>query len=129
MIAFRIRINGELVATIGQEDMSILTTNLVASRGNQERDVNDYIRLNLGGLSHELAEGYCQHFRWADREMSLGDRIEIEVFETDSVNPPLKRYRSDKAVQENPYTDEEVREMRYADYLELKKQFDHDDDA
>jgi len=31
---------------------------------------------------------------------------------------------SDKAVQENPFTEEELKEMRRQDYLELKKEFE-----
>ena len=34
--------------------------------------------------------------------------------------------RSDKEVQENPYTEDEWRDMKYRDYLELKKEFEGD---
>ena len=123
MIAFKIKINKELVATIGQKDMSILTTSLVASKGNL---VADYIRLSLSGMSKELDDGFCQHFRWANHDISVGDFIEIELVETETVDTPIKRYRSDSEVQESPFTEKEVHDMRYADYLELKKEFEND---
>lgn len=126
MLAFKIILNGKRIATIGQEDMSILTTTVVGSRGNQS---NDYIRLNLGGMSHELPEGFCQHFRWKNLNLDVGDRIEIEILETNETDPPTKRYRSDHQVQEDPFTEEDARDLRYQDYLELKKEFEPDADS
>jgi hypothetical protein len=129
VLAFKIVLNGKRVATIGQEDMSILTTTVVGSRGNQENEVDDYVRLNLGGMSHELPEGFCQHYRWKNRNLNVGDRIEIEILETNEIDPPIKRYRSDHQVQEDPFTEEEARDLRYQDYVELKKEFEPDADA
>jgi len=129
MIAYRILVNGKLIATIGQPDMSILNAGIVTSRGNAERGVDDYIRMPLHGMSHDTETGFPQHFRWKEQTLSVGDRIEIEIVETNDFDPPLKRYRSDAMVQEDPFTDEEVREMRYQDYLELKKEFGDKDDA
>lgn len=123
MIAYRVTVNGVVVATIGQPDMSILNVGVVTSRGNDERGVADYIRMPLGGLSHETNEGYPEHFRWKEQDLNIGDRVEVEIIDTEEVVPPIKRFRSDKIVQENPFTDEEMREMRYQDYLELKKEF------
>ena len=48
----------------------------------------------------------------------------VTVVDTDHPDPPTKRYRSDKEVQENPFTEEELKEMRRQDYLELKKEFE-----
>jgi hypothetical protein len=39
----------------------------------------------------------------------------------------VKRFRSDHEVQENPFTEEEMREMRYNDYLNLKEEFEGED--
>ena len=126
MIAYRIKVNGEHIATIGQDDMSILTASILASKGNTERGVDDYIRLSLGGLSHKNEEGFIEHFRWKDLDLQIEDIVEIEVVETDTIDPPTKRFRSDKEVQENPYTEDEWRDMKYRDYLELKKEFEGD---
>jgi hypothetical protein len=124
MIALKIRINDDETFVIGQEDTSILHSGIVVSRGNQERDVDDYIRLNAHGLSHETEKGYPEHFRWKDRELRIGDVVEIELLETDEIDPPVKRFRSDREVQESPFTEEEMREMRYNDYLRLKGEFE-----
>ena len=129
MIAYRVLINGKLVATIGQPDMSVLNAGVVTSRGNEERGIDDRIRLPLGGLSHVAKDGYPRHFRWKDYLLTVGDKVEIEIIESDDVDAPIKRFRSDKIVQENPFTDEEIREMRYKDYIELKKEFGGEGDA
>ena len=123
MIGLKIRVNGDLQYVVGQEDVSILHSNVVVSRDNAERDVDDYIRLNTSGLSQDTVKGYPEHFRWKDRNLEVGDVVEIEIVETDEVDAPVKRYRSDHEAQENPFTDEEIREMRYNDYLQLKEEF------
>ena len=121
MIAFKVRLNGETLYVIGQPDASTLMTHLYASLGKPEFD--DYCRMAMRGLSHETAKGYCEHFRYKSLDLKIGDTIEIEILNTDEVDTPTKRYRSDHEVQESPYTEEEMREMRYQDYLMLKKEF------
>lgn len=127
MIAIKIRVNGDLLYVIGQEDVSILNSNLVVSRDNSERGVDDYIRLNAGGLSQDTEKGYPGHFRYKSQNLQIGDVVEMEIVDTDEIDAPVKRYRSDQEVQENPFTDEEWREMRYNDYLQLKEEFEGND--
>ena len=59
-------------------------------------------------------------------DLAVGDKVEIEVVETIEIDQPKKRFRSDHEVQEDPFTEEEAREMRYQDYLELKKEFENE---
>ncbi len=125
MIALKIIVNGDLYATIGQEDWSVLTAGVAATRPKQPKDSEEDIRFNLGGLSRPNADGISHHFRWRELGLKSGDHVAIEVVETAEVDPPIKRFRSDREVQENPFTEEEWREMRYQDYLELKKEFEN----
>jgi hypothetical protein len=129
MIAIKIRVNGDLLYVIGQEDVSILNSNLVISRDNSERDVDDYIRLNAGGLSQDTDKGYPEHFRYKSQNLQVGDVVEMEIVDTKKIDAPEKRYRSDQEVQENPFTNEECREMRYNDYLQLKEEFEGGDES
>jgi hypothetical protein len=129
MIALKISVNGELLYVIGQEDVSILNSNVVVSRENSERGIDDYIRLNAGGLSQDTDKGHPEHFRYKSQNLHSGDVVKIEVIESDTIDEPVKRYRSDHKIQENPFTDEEWREMRYNDYLQLKEEFEGDDKA
>jgi hypothetical protein len=80
-------------------------------------------------MSHELPEGFCQHFRWKDQTLDIGDRLEIEILDTNEIDPPTKRFRSDHEIQESPFTEEEARDLRYQDYIELKKEFEPGSDA
>jgi hypothetical protein len=89
--------------------------------------VGDYVRLTFGGLSKENEQGIRQHFRWPDIELEVGAKVEIEVVDVQEVDPPKKRYRSDSEVRESPFTEEELKEMRYNDYLELKKEFENNE--
>ena len=95
MIGLRISVNGIVLFVIGQEDVSILTTTLVVSRGNDESGVNDYIHLNAGGLSQDTDRGHPEHFRWKTQDLSVGDAVAIEVVETDEVDAPVKRIGRD----------------------------------
>ncbi len=124
MIALKVYINGEHIVTAGQDDWTVLAAHISASRGKDEELSFGDLRYSVGGLSKENAEGFGQHFRWPGRDLTVGDKIEIEIVDTQEITEPAKRYRSDSKVQENPYTEEEWKEMRYQDYLELKKEFE-----
>jgi len=124
MIAYEIRLNGEVICVAGQEDISILHTNVVVSRDNAERDVDDYIRLTIGGLSQDMDNGYPEHIRWKGCDLDMGDTVQIKIIETSEISSPVRRYRSDDKAQESPFTETELRELRYKDYLALKKEFE-----
>jgi hypothetical protein len=123
MIAFRININGESIVTAGQDDWSVLSTHVDALRDKENLEKFD-LSFSVGGLSLENEENFCQHFRWASQNLKVGDIVSVEIIESDTVENPKKRYRSDHEIQENPFTEEEARELRYQDYLELKKEFE-----
>jgi hypothetical protein len=124
MIAYKIKVNGMHIVTCGQEDWSILSANLMARRENGEREIEEFLHLSLCGLSEENDQGLCEHFRWSELDLELGDKIEIEIVNVQKTDLPKKRYRSDNVVQENPFTDEEWKKLRYKDYLEFKKEFE-----
>jgi hypothetical protein len=126
MIAFKIIVNGKQVVIAGQDDWSVLAMHVSATRDKGESSSTDYVRYSVGGLSQQNSEGISQHFRWPEIDLAVGDRVEVEVIETTEIDQPKKRYRSDHQVQEDPFTEEEAREMRYQDYLELKKEFEND---
>ena len=124
MIAFKISINGEVIQVAGQEDWSVLATHIDALRNKE--NLNDYtLRFSVGGLTLENEEKFCHHYRWGAKDLKIGDQVHLEIIETDNIDEPKKRYRSDHQVQEDPFTEEEARELRYQDYLELKKEFEN----
>jgi len=131
MIAFKIEVEGQDPIIAGTEDWHVLSLGLTAIRGKRGKHDHPYERVraddfnfHAGGLSLTDASGISHHFRWKELPITIGSRVVVTVIETDSPDAPVKRYRSDKEVQEPPFTDEEMLEMRRKDYLELKKEFE-----
>jgi len=123
MIAFKVEIDGEEFAVAGAEDWAVLSFHLNATRSDASEQPFGHLRTGVGGLSLPDANSVSHHFRWKDRDLNIGSRVVVTVVETDTPYAPVKRYRSDSTVQEDPFTEAEAREMRLQDYLELKKEF------
>jgi len=127
MIAMLVEIDGEQVVLAGADDWSILALHVNARRGGDnpsDRDVPDDLEFSVGGLTVPDAENVRYHFRWPRRELRIGSTVKVSLVDLDKCDPPTKRYRSDAEVQECPYTDEEMKELRRKDYLELTKEFE-----
>ncbi|MES2049975.1 MAG: hypothetical protein V4447_16365 [Pseudomonadota bacterium] len=125
MIAYEIEIDGERYVTAGVEDWSILSLHVTASRAAEKLKVRDgYVECSVGGMTIPDSDDVRHHFRWVEAPLAIGSRVCIKVVEVVDADPPKNRYRSDSKIQENPFTKEEIREMRYRDYLELKAEFE-----
>jgi hypothetical protein len=123
MLAFKVEIDGEELAVAGAEDWAVLSFHLNATRREASEHPFGHLRAGVGGLSLPDENSVNHHFRWKDKDLTVGSRVVVTVVETDTPHVPVKRYRSDSSVQEDPFTEEETREMRLQDYLELKKEF------
>jgi len=125
MLAFVVEIDGNPVTRAGVEDWSLLTFTVVASR-DKGQGRGDHMELRIGGLTLSAPGSPYNHVRWGEPEtsLSIGNQVALRIVDTDSVDAPTHRYRSDQLVQESPFTEEEIRIMRYKDYLELKKEFE-----
>ncbi len=126
MIALEISINGKKVLTAGVEDWDLLHANIIAKRAREQQE-HDEFDINVGGLPQQVEQEKLEHIRWGRKKLQIGDEITIRLIDTDSVDAPLKRYRSDKKVQEQPFTDEEIYQMQKETYLELKKKFENEE--
>jgi hypothetical protein len=125
MLAFEVEINGQTVVVAGAEDWSMLDLIVCAMRPDPQAYVPEgSLDVRIGGMSLQDDEGVAQHLRWMPRQLEIGSTLTVRIVDAASVDAPLKRYRSDAAVQENPMTDDEIRELRYQDYLELKAEFE-----
>lgn len=128
MIAFKVEINGEELVTAGFEDWSILALHVNACRGDASsafaRAREDEVRFSVGGLSERDDAGVAHHVRWKESMLAVGSKVTVTVVEADRPDLPLNRYRSDAKIQESPFTAEELKEMRWQDYLELKTEFE-----
>src|SRR5262245_2948468 len=123
MLAFRVEVDGEELAVAGADDWAVLSLIVSASRSNASEEPFSHADASVGGLTLRDANAQQHHMRWKGRDLKVGSRVVVTLIETDSPSAPVKRYRSDGEVQESPFTEEEWREMRRHDYLELKKEF------
>jgi len=129
MIAFLVEIDGERTVLAGVEDWSILALHINAMRAEAKPDEGDDLHFSVGGLTLPDSGQQHYHFRWPRKDLKVGSVVKVTIVESESVDPPIKRYRSDAQVQENPFTEEEIREMRYKDYLSLKAEFEPNSDG
>ena len=129
MLAFRVEIDGERPLVAGVDDWSILALHVNAVRADKGGSAEDELFFSVGGLTTENSEGVSHHFRWPRVPLKIGSTVIVTLTETNSADTVAKRYRSDKEVQEDPFTEEEAREMRRQDYLVLKKEFEGSEDA
>ena len=122
MKAFRVVVDGKSLGDLGVADFSNASFIVGFGRGPDAAPV-DY-HLHVGGLTRPDENGVSRHYRWACPDIQEGSRIEIEIVDSENCVPPTRLYRSDRDVQEPPFSKEEIREMRYQGYLELKKEFE-----
>jgi hypothetical protein len=130
MLALDVEIDGRKTVLAGADDWSILGLNIVANRdepGSTGR--SGYIECSVGGLTLPDAEQVRNHFRWPTQELSLGSIVTIRVVDAPEADAPKRRYRSDAKIQESPFTQEELRQMRYKDYMALKAEFEQNCDG
>ncbi|MGC4090123.1 MAG: hypothetical protein QM756_20020 [Polyangiaceae bacterium] len=96
MIAFRVKLNGKrlvLAGLPGHSVLSAIVTSVVRDPGNKaswagkRAFVERELHLWVGGLDSDAA----QHVDWVRRRLKVGDRIELEVMETNRVDVPKSR--------------------------------------
>jgi hypothetical protein len=132
MIAMLVEIDGERVVLAGVEDWSILALHVNARRGRDtpaKPGEPDDFEFTVGGLTEPNAEKVRHHFRWPRIGLRIGSTVKVTLIEAEACDVPTKRYRSDAEIQESAFTEEEMRNVRWADYLELKKEFEGRGDA
>jgi hypothetical protein len=124
VLAFRVEVDGEELAVAGVEDWAVLALHITASRSSPTEHGRSHV--SIGGLALPGEAPGHHHFRWKEKDLETGARVVVTLLDTDTPTAPVKRFRSDAEVQEDAFTEEEAREMRLKDYLELKKEFGAD---
>jgi hypothetical protein len=127
MIAFEILINEKKELVAGIEDWDFINAIINAKRALKANETDEF-EIRIGGIAQQVENDKIEHLRWGCKTLKLGDTVSIRLIDTNKVDPPIKRYRSDRKVQESPFTDEEIYEMKKQTYLELKAMFEGEDD-
>ena len=118
MKAFRVVVDGKPMGDLGVADFSNASVTVTFARSIGIKPFDCY--LHIGGLT----QSDNRHYRWTTPSIQEGSRIEIEIVDSEDCVPPARIYRADRQVQEPAFTEEEMRDMRYKGYLELKKEFE-----
>ena len=128
MLALEVKIDGVVFAIASVSDWYSLGLRITALRGDPEAPAvsarTDHVELSVSGSAQENSHEVFEHLRWGNADLGLGSEVQIRVIDTKEHTSPLRRYRSDREVQEEPFTQEEIREMRRKTYLELKQEFE-----
>jgi hypothetical protein len=121
MIAFRIKLNRRKIATAGlpgHHVLSAIATSVVRAPdalrlARPRRPSRRELRFELGGL-WIAPDGAQEHVSWTKiLPLRPGDKLSIEVVETERVDEPSHRSRTEA-------TDREASERRYLRYLKKK---------
>jgi hypothetical protein len=122
MKAFRVVVDDKPMGDLGFADFA--NASVIVSFGRASgAELVDY-DLHVGGLTQPDENSVSRHYRWACPNIREGTRIGIEIVDSENCAPPARLYRSDREVQEPAFSKEEMRDMRYKCYLELKKEFE-----
>ena len=125
MLAFELFVDDRRICLAGMEDWAVMSVILSAvRRRHQDPDDSGRLDISAGGLSETGADGAAYHARWEKVDLAVGSKVVINLIETDQPDPPVRRYRSDREVQESPFTDEEIEEMEREEWLRLKSKFE-----
>jgi len=128
MLAFELFVDDQRICLAGIEDWSVLSVIVSAVRSaNPCVDDGDRVGISVGGLTRADADGVSYHARWGRIDLEVENRATISLVDTDQPDPPIHRYRSDREVQEEPFTEEETEEMEREQWLRLKAKFESED--
>ncbi len=108
MICFRLRLNDEPAVTAGLPEISVLTTLVTYVPGRDELDVT------LSGMRSRSASDH-EHLKWLERPLRSGDRLTLEIVESDSPDAPPESRREEPEAWERD---------RRQYFEELKKEYE-----
>jgi hypothetical protein len=88
MRAFEVWLNGEKLCLAGIGVDGVLTT--IVNWAGRQGEGGSF--LDVGGLISQTKE----HVHWiSQKPLTVGDRLQVTIVETDAVDSPIKKYRLD----------------------------------
>jgi hypothetical protein len=92
MIAFRVNVNGKRTCVAGVGERGVLTTFVNYVSNDRQRTIDTAV----SGLYTATEE----HAIWKKVDLKVGDKVQVTIIETNSVDKPKKRYRPDSETAE-----------------------------
>jgi len=130
MVVLEVKVNGELLARAGRDDLCALHAIVNAigrlgseSSGTKSKKDGFYLRLDVGGLSARSEQEPGTHARWANtQEINVGDEVSIRIVESDRADEPAaeKPEKVENLEERNRKLWESAREI----YMEFKDKFE-----
>jgi hypothetical protein len=116
VIAFKVSLNGKHVCTAGVRDFGVVSAIVTWVRRKPEKSrdgkcIEEELTADIGGLDSDVNE----HLKWFARRLHVGERITVEVVESDRVDRPKRRRRDDPR---------KVKRARKRCFERLKKEFE-----
>jgi hypothetical protein len=103
MIAFEISIDGQKTCTAGVSPVGVASV-IADWVGRPSRDprtgeaiddrFEEELSLDVGGLTHD-PDGASVHLKWLRLPLRVGQRITLDIVETEEADPPRTRKRED----------------------------------
>jgi hypothetical protein len=103
MIAFEISIDGQKKCTAGVSDLGVMSVIASWVRRVARDPVSPHpipdrfeeeLTLDVGGLAHDPDGGAVQ-VRWLRQPLKVGQQVTLAIVETEAVDPPFSRERTD----------------------------------
>lgn len=127
MLALKVKFNDEPPITGGTEDLGVISAIVTGSGplGSEAQvenagDIPNF-HLRLGGLTARGNGAIEEHLEWLNHhDLRVGDRILIEVVETQNPNGVISRHASEAKTEDEKYFYERTKEL----YFELKAKYE-----
>ena len=120
MLAFDIEIDGKRWLLAGVENWKLLHLQLTSSRYVLPEETSVSV-----SATYEADKSGANNARWAPSpNLSIGSKIIVTLVDTDKADKPMRVYRYDEHVQDNPFTPEEEERMEREEWLRLKAKFE-----
>jgi hypothetical protein len=91
MKAFVIRVNGKRLCTAGIGPNGVLTAIVDWVSGGSRRTAEGHFGFHVGGLDSRTQE----HVDWQTPELQVGDKVTVEIIESEQVDPETRRCARD----------------------------------
>ena len=98
MIAFKVSINGEVVALSGLEHLSVLSAVIDAvgvlgpsSLGTVRVSDSHELKLSVGGLGREEETDPGVSYRWHSGELAVGDEVSVKIVDVVTADAPFEQ--------------------------------------
>jgi hypothetical protein len=130
MFALKVQINEDTPVTGGAKDLGVLSAILTcagklgpASVPGRNDETHDFT-FRLGGLTSRAKGEVDEHLVWLEyRELKLGDRLTIQIVETDKVDAVCSGREAEEAADDERAYFEHCKQT----YLDLRGKYESED--